>query len=159
MGFEPETIKLESGGQGNFLKFFQKEFYSKQGGYLREKNIFDTKKNIFGRFWKKWTPAGSNPTWVDLILPFQISHWKRGVLFQRLIFQGKKFFDAVFSHYWVFNSIEFDSKSFLERLYYDFLSKMRFWHGKKDSGRLFQIMADYGGINLPESAIIWNNPE
>ena len=68
MGFEPETIKLESGGQGNFLKFFQKEFYSKQGGYLREKNIFDTKKNIFGRFWKKWTSAGSNPVWVDLIL-------------------------------------------------------------------------------------------
>ena len=53
VGFEPETIKLESGGQGNFLKFFQKFFYSKQGGYLREKNIFDTQKNIFGRFWKK----------------------------------------------------------------------------------------------------------
>ena len=50
VGFEPETIKLESGGQGNFLKFFQKEFYSKQGGYLREKNIFYTKKKIFGRF-------------------------------------------------------------------------------------------------------------
>ena len=50
VGFESETIKLESEGQGNFLKFFQKNFYSKQGGYLREKNIFDTKKNIFGRF-------------------------------------------------------------------------------------------------------------
>jgi hypothetical protein len=38
------------GGQKNFFKFFQKNIYSKQGGYLREKNIFDTKKNIFGRF-------------------------------------------------------------------------------------------------------------
>jgi hypothetical protein len=48
--FRKTTKKIFVGGQGNFLKFFQKHFYSKQGGYLREKNIFDTKKNIFGRF-------------------------------------------------------------------------------------------------------------
>ena len=70
-GIRTRDQKIFVGGQGNFKKFFQKEFYSKQGGYLREKNIFDTKKNIFGRFWKKWTPAGSNPTWVDLILPWK----------------------------------------------------------------------------------------
>ena len=49
-GIRTRDQKKFLGGQGKFLKFFQKHIYSKQGGYLREKNIFDTKKNIFGRF-------------------------------------------------------------------------------------------------------------
>ena len=65
-GFEPATKKIFVGGQGNFLKFFQKHFYSKQG-YLREKNIFDTKKIFLvvfeknGLFDFSHKVAGSNP--------------------------------------------------------------------------------------------------